>query len=275
MNRIFPFYGLAISILAVATIYLYQKQSDRKQFYLHAYSTIKHSSEALKSGIEMTTRNSRRENRPYLETMPEYKTAQILASTNQAFENSLNDKISNLLAKNRSKTPDSLWITWRALDSLMRPYDQDLDLTEQQISDRQSLFKSAHLNQCLLALTLLDVRSKIRQCSILVDMENRYKKILLYPNYGLLPVIQLEKNCIKAGELVKGSIFPARYSRYMDHINVWVDKKPMAFYDGIAPDKIICKGIKSQKIPVQVRFSNAAETDSFMRSNTIILSACQ
>jgi len=161
------------------------------------------------------------------------------------------------------------------MDNLFRSYNKSIGFEEARLLNIQSLLNSGIQPQSNLEQILLDIRVKCPQIALLDEIENRYKKTLLNPNYGYLPVLILNKTCLHAGDLIKGDLFLTAYLKFTKNISIEIAGKSMPMTEGISSYKIACKDIKRQNIPVEIKLRNPFTKDTMTYQNIFSLNACQ
>jgi hypothetical protein len=277
MNRIYIFYGIAISILGIYALYLEQEHTRRNQMYRLASATLKSCSRILSKHIETTDWAIQKSDAVLTAPESEQKLGQTFQSFNKKFESVLYERHikPSEIGKIDNRQLDSLLVIYKAMDNLIRSYNKSFGFEEARLLNIQSLLKSGIQPQSNLEQILLDIQFKSPQIALLEEIKNRYKKTLLNPNYGYLPVLRLNKTCLRAGDLIKGEFYLAPYFKFTKNISIEIAGKSTAIVDGVSTYNIVCKDAKNQNIPVEIQLRNPLTNETRAYQKTFSLNACQ
>lgn len=276
-NRIYIFYAVVIAILGIYALYLKQEQATRIQMYRLASATLKFCSKVLSNHIEMSDWAIQKSDAVFTAPESEQKIGQSFKSFNERFESVLYERRikSSDIEKTDTRQLDSLLLIYKAMDNLFRSYNKSIGFEEARLLNIQSLIKSGIQSQSNLEQILLDIRVKCPQITLLDEIEHRYKKTLLNPNYGCLPVLILNKTCLHAGDLIQGEFYLAPYLKFTKNISIEIAGKSMPMTEGISSYQMVCKDIKHQDIPVKIKLRNPFTDETRIYQKTFSLNACQ
>lgn len=109
----------------------------------------------------------------------------------------------------------------------------------------------------------------------LIRTYNRLSTWPRHPDYGCMPELHLDQACLKAGELVTGSLQPQFYSKYSDHIMMQVNGKNVILNDGKAPFVGTFSANHQIEIPLSASLQNPVQGNRLTYQKNYRLEICQ